>query len=478
MTQDAQAPEPYQAPANGFRTFVVVWATQALSVFGSQLTFFVTTVWLTQTLYPLPEQQPLLAAALSSVALAFALPNILLAPFAGVAADRFDRKRIMIAADVGSGLLSVLLVCSLAAGWLTLGRLVLMMVALSALTCFHNSAFDASYAMIVPEHMLPRANGMMQTMHSLSGILSPAIAAALIALPVLARTSGWTGVLALLGRLNSGAALAVGIDAATFFIAAGALPFLAIPSPRHAPGVWAQAKRSVWADIKEGLGFLAARRGMLWLLLAFAVVNLCATPAGVLQPLFVGDNLAGDFTARGLTYEASLAVLGSVAGIGGLAGGVLMSTWDGLRRKRVYGVLASLTVSGLSVALFGMSRGVYLAAALLAVRNAMIPVANAHSQTIWQIKTPRELQGRVFAVRRVVAQFTWPLGTAMTGWFGGRSNAGTVITAFGAVMAVYILAQFANRKLVNLEDETQASPVAAQPVHGAAATPTGAGAKA
>ena len=52
---------------------------------------------------------------------------------------------------------------------------------------FHGAAFDTSYAMLVPEKQLPRANGMMQTIWSLSGILSPALAASIIALPGLAR---------------------------------------------------------------------------------------------------------------------------------------------------------------------------------------------------------------------------------------------------------------------------------------------------
>ena len=61
--------ETYQAPPNGFRTFVIVWATQSISVFGrtrshsSRLN-----IWLTQTLYPHPEQKSQLAVALSLVA--------------------------------------------------------------------------------------------------------------------------------------------------------------------------------------------------------------------------------------------------------------------------------------------------------------------------------------------------------------------------------------------------------------------------
>ncbi len=163
---------PHTTPEGGFRTFVALWASQTLSVFGSQLTFFAMTVWLTTTLYPNPDQKGLLAAALSMVSLAFGLPNIVLAPFAGVLADRQDRKAIMLWADVAAGLVSLALAVVLHFGILQLWSLITITTLFSILQCFHNSAFDASYAMIVPEDQLPRANGMMQTIFGLSGILS------------------------------------------------------------------------------------------------------------------------------------------------------------------------------------------------------------------------------------------------------------------------------------------------------------------
>ena len=178
---------PSTPPEGGFRTFVVMWATQALSVFGSQLTFFAMTVWLTTSLYPHVEQKPQLAAALSMIALAFALPNLFLAPFAGVLADRVDRKKIMFWANIASGVVSLALVTVLAAQTLQLWSLVAFMTCFASFQCFHSAAIDSSYAMVVPESQLPRANGMMQTIFSLAGILAPALAATLIALPVLMR---------------------------------------------------------------------------------------------------------------------------------------------------------------------------------------------------------------------------------------------------------------------------------------------------
>src|SRR5439155_25424104 len=96
---------------------------------------------------------------------------------------------------------------------------------------FHGASFDTSYAMLVPDHLLPRANGMMQTIWSLSGILSPAIAAFIITLPALAR-QGVVPV-ASLAALSDGTPPAIGVDAFTLFFASFALLFRHVPSPKR-----------------------------------------------------------------------------------------------------------------------------------------------------------------------------------------------------------------------------------------------------
>lgn len=441
---------PYTPPANGFRTFVILWATQALSVFGSQLTYFAMTVWLTTELYPLPEQKPALAAALSLVSLAFALPNVLIAPMAGVLTDRADRKTIMFWTDIASGLVSLALLASLALDVLELWSLVLLMTCSAVLQSFHNSSFDASYAMIVPENRLPRANGMMQTVFGLSGILAPALAASLIALPALFRgkgASGWPA--SMIAGIEHGATLAIAVNVLTFFTAAAVLPFLSIPSPRRTSE---GRQTNFLGDVKEGMVFIAQRRGLIWLLVAFAVFNFCSAPVGVFRPMIVRDSLSVDAAAHGLNYEAALALMGSVGAIGGVVGGVVVSAWGGLKRRRVLGALVPLLVGAAGQVLFGLSSGLYVAVGATAVLMFTTPLANAHSQTIWQTQTPREMQGRVFAVRRVVAQFTSPLGTALSGLLGTWADPGVAVAICGLVSAAYVALQFFNRSLMSAED--------------------------
>lgn len=454
----------YQPPPNGFRTFLIVWATQSVSVFGSALTFFATTIWLTQTLYPRPEQKPELAFALSMVSLAFALPTVFGAPLAGAWADRHDRKRTMMVMDFASGCLSLIIALLMATHTLHLWLLVTLIFVHAFLSAFHSSAFDTSYAMLVPEKQLPRANGMMQTIWSLSGILAPAIAASIIALPSLARQDMiGGGIGAGLAFLTDGAPLAITLDAITFYFAAAVLVFLVIPSPKrtdlHAPD---GAKKSLWADVKEGALYIWHRRPMLWLLGTFTVANLLTSPLGVFLPLIVKFNLGADWAMRGFAFESALALITISGSIGGVIGGILISAWGGLKARRVYGVVGAMILSGAAMLALGISPFLFLTAAMAFASHGMVPIMNAHSQTIWQTQTPRNLQGRVFAVRRLIAQFTWPLSTALAGWLGGVFNPGHVVAVFGAILVVFCIVQLFNPYLLRVEDKAYLDALALQ----------------
>jgi MFS transporter, DHA3 family, macrolide efflux protein len=454
----------YQPPANGFRTFLIVWATQSVSVFGSALTFFAMTIWLTQTLYPRPEQKPELALALSAVSLAFALPTVFIAPLAGAWADRHDRKRTMMAIDFVSGCLSLLVALLMLTQMLQLWMVVALAALHAFLGAFHFSAFDTSYAMLVPEKQLPRANGMMQTMWALSGILSPGIAAAIISLPTLARQGFIAGDLgAGLARWNDGAPLAITLDALTFYFAAATLIFLSIPSPKRTDLRAADGSRkSIWADVKEGALYIWHRQPLLWLLGTFTVANFVSSPIGIFMPLVVKFNLAPDWLSRGFTFETAFALLGTVGGIGGVAGGVLISAWGGLKKRRVYGVVVALIFQGLVMIVLGRSSWLYLTVAMAFCAHLMLPIMNAHSQAIWQTQTPRELQGRVFAVRRLIAQCSWPLSTALAGVIGGLFNPGAVLAVLGGILTVFCIGQLFNPYLLHVEDKAFLDEMAAR----------------
>ena len=443
---------PYQAPAKGWRTFLIVWVTQSVSVIGSALTGFAITIWLTTVLYPDPSQRPQLAWALSALNLSYAIPVIFGAPIAGAFVDRHDRKRTMIAMDFANGCVSLLAIFLIATHQLNITGLIIIGVLSSTFTAFHGAAFDTSYAMLVPGDKLPRANGMMQTIWALSGILAPSVAATLISLPVLARSGSLPAFALALGRIPDGTLLAIGVDAFTFFLASLIPVFLFIPSPKRTDLKDGQKQsKSMAADIKEGAVYIWRRRSFLWLLGTFTVANFVSGTA-ILQPLILKFQLAPDWTAKGMSFETALAILTTTMSVGGVMGGLFISAWGGLKKKRVLGILLPMALSGFGTILFGLSTGLILASAAVAIEAGMMPILNAHSQAIWQAQTPHELQGRVFSVRRLIAQFSAPASSFLMGLLASKFDPGGIIAALGAVLVIWCVANLFNPYLRRVED--------------------------
>ncbi|ANE44479.1 MFS transporter [Deinococcus puniceus] len=442
-------------PNGGWRTFLWLWSSQALSVLGSGLSGFAFNIYLTQTRFPLESQKPELAAALSLTALGWALAAIVGAPLAGALADRLDRRRMMLTCDLLNALLSAGAVALVLSSSPPIWLFVLFTAALGLVGTFHGSAFDTSYSSLVSRERLPRANGMMQTLWSLSGLLSPALAALLIGLPALARSGNGPNWLA---GLQDGVPLAFALDGLSFAVAALVVWRLRIPSPvRVDLAEGAANKPSLWADMRVGWTFILARRPLLHLLLTFASVNLLTSGVGVLHPLLVKFTLAPDLAARGLTVETGLATLWTAMSAGGLAGGLLISAWGGLKWRRVLGVLVPMVLAGAAQALSGIAGTVVFTAAAIAFFGIMTPIMNAHSQSIWQAQVPSELQGRVFSVRRLIAQFTVPVGTAISGVLAARYAPGSVLLWAGLAMTAVSALQLLNPVMRRVEDPLGAS---------------------
>ncbi len=440
----------YTPPAHGFRTFTIVWLTQSLSVVGGAMMGFALNVYLVQGLYPAPEQRAELALALTTLNLAFFVPVVFAAPVAGAFADRHDRRRTMMAADMLNGLICLLIVGLMLSANLQLWMLVCTGIVSALAGAFHYAAFDSSYAMLVPDRLLPRANGMMQTTWWSSGIVSPALAALVI---VVAAIPGAESP-APLTAISHGVALCIAINALTFVASAAVLLVVQIPSPQRSDvGAGGKIETSIWSDIREGILYVWRRRPLLWLLGTFTLANFVGGTGSVLTPLLVKFNFASDWMARGFTYEAALALMGTMSGLGGVAGGLLMTTWGGLKTKRIYGVVVPMLLGGIADMVFGLTSLLFVAAGAALTFSLMSPLLNAHSQTIWQAQTPRELQGRVFSVRRLIAQCSLPLGALSAGSFSAVFDPGHVLAALGLLLALFCAAQLFNPYLLRVEDK-------------------------
>lgn len=358
----------------GFRAFLVVWAGQLVSLVGSGLTRFALGVWVYETTGSVTQ--------FAMIALFARLPGLLLAPFAGALVDRWDRRRTMLGADSAAGLATVGLALLLATGRLETWHVYVFVTLGSLSDAFQWPAYIASSTLLVPKKHLGRIGGMMQLGQAAAGTLAPAPAGFLLV------TVGLAGV--------------VIADFATFAIAALGLLFVRIPSP---PPSEDEAERpSLWRQALYGWTFIRERPGLLGLLLYFAAVNLVLGFAVVLiTPLVLSFSDA-----------AVLGVVLTVANSGLVAGAAAMSVHGG-PKERIHGVLSMGLVMGVGMTAAGLRPDPYLVGGALFVALFAGPILNGSSQAIWQSKVPPEVQGRVFAVRRLIAQFTAPISYLLAG---------------------------------------------------------------
>jgi MFS family permease len=445
----------------GGRTFLVVWLTQSFSIVGSFVTYFAIVLWLSAYRYAEDGQERQLAFVLAALTIALALPALVGSPFIGLWVDRADRRRLMIGANLANAAIGATLATIMLGGGLeALGiwPLLLLMAANSFCGQLHGAALDASFVMIVPKEQLGRANGLMQTTWSVGDVLAPTLVLAFVGLPSLLGGVDALGPVAdALAGVNHGAGLAVAFDALTFLVAALVLSFVAIPSPpRSQPAAGEPAPRLL-TEARAGAAFIWRRRSLLSLLSIFAVANLASGPMFLLLPLLVRDNLAGAWGDNGLNYEGALAILTTAASVGGIVGGIVMTAWGGFRSRRFLGVLLPVLAIGCLEVGVGLSHALYLTAALLALVTLAEPLVRAHAQAIWQSQTPPELQGRVIAVRTLVAGALIPAGSAAAGWAGGLFGPGAVIVILGAVLAAFGVAQLFNTWLWRMDEELGAS---------------------
>ena len=357
------------------RVFGVIWSGQLVSTIGSGLTGFALGVWI----YQKTGSTTLFALNM----LAFALPNLLVSPLAGALVDRWDRRWAMIFSDTGAGISTLVVALLFVSQRLEVWQVMLVTAAISAFSTFQWPAYSAATTMLVPKEQLGRASGMVQIGEAISQLISPALAGALFV------TAGLGGV--------------VLVDFVTYLFAVGTLLAVRIPRPEtSAEGKAGQG--SLWMEATYGWRYIVARSGLLGLLMVFAAFNFLT---GLIGPL-IGPLILD------MASPAVFGYLGSIVGLGMLAGTLLMSAWGGPKR-RIHGVLGFLMISGLFTALLGLRPWIPLMAVAGFGLMFTLPIINGSSQAIWQSKVAPDVQGRVFSVRRMIAWSTMPLAYLLAG---------------------------------------------------------------
>lgn len=421
--------------------FFTIWAGQAASLFGSSLVQFALVWWLTVTTGS--------ATVLATATLAGMLPQILLSPFAGVVVDRASRRLVMLMADGLTALFTLLLAVLFATGQAQVWHVYAIMFIRSATGAFHFPAMQASTSLMVPEQHLSRVAGMNSTLQGLMSIAAPALGALLVSLLPMQHV--------------------MLIDVGTAAIATLPLLFIAIPQPKRERSALGEGatKPSFMADLREGVRYVLAWRGLTIMLGMAMLVNFMLTPAGSLTPILVTKHFAGG--------APQLALLDAMWGVGMIAGGLLLSVWGGFKR-RIFTSLFGLMLLGISFA--GVSvvpSGIFVAALVFfCLAGLANPITNGPIFAVMQATIAPDKQGRVMALIGALSTAVTPLSLLVAGPIADAFGVQVWYLVGGVTCLALGVAGFFIPALANIEAEMrrQAGPAteaaASQPVIAAA----------
>ncbi len=315
------------------------------------------------------------------------VPGLVASPLAGSVIDRVDRRMVMLVADTVAGVSTGLAAALFLTDTLEIWHLYPVAAVGAIANAFQEPAYGASVPLLVPKRHLGRANGLVQAGPSLGVVVAPIMAAALVA--------------------TAGLGVVLVIDLVTFVFAVTTLMVVRIPRPEAIAEDDVGA--SLWRSFSFGWKYLRARPGLLGLLGVYAVSNFMLSVVGLLYlPLILA-----------FSTETAYGAVMSVGGVGMLLGSVLMSAWGG-PRKRIAGIMGMMGVAGVGVALAGVWESVLLIAVFGSVDMFLGPIINGTSQTLWQTKVAPAVQGRVFAVRRMVAFVISPVSLLLAGPLADR----------------------------------------------------------
>jgi MFS family permease len=374
------------------RNFQLFFSGQLISLVGTWMQS-IAQAWL---VYKITKS----ALLLGEVGFASQIPVFLFAPLGGIAADRVNRQRLVIATQTASMILAGIL------AWLTLSHRIevwhifLLAGLLGVVNGFDIPGRQSFLVDMVGKEDLMNAIALNSSMFNGARVVGPAIAGILV------------------GRIGEG-----------WCFAANAISYIAViaglllMNVQCAPRV---SDQSPIEDIIEGFRWVEQTKVIRALLLLIGLVSLVGMPYTVLMPVFADKILHGG--ARGL------GILMGATGVGALFGALTLASRTGVKGL---GRWVTITCAGFGVSLFlfSFSKSFWLSAALLLPAGYTMMLQMACSNTLIQTMVPDDLRGRVMAVYSMMFMGMAPIGAFLGGALADRMGA-PVTVAVGGVACI------------------------------------------
>ena len=375
------------------RNFRLFFSGQLISLIGTWMQN-VAQSWL---IYRLTGSSVLLGA----IGFAGQIPLFLLGPLGGIAADRFDRRRIVIATQAASMVLAFALAGLTLSGSVRVWQVFVLAALLGTVNAFDVPARQSLFVEMVGRQDLMNAIALNSSMFNASRIVGPAVAGVLVA----SIGEGWCFF----------------VNAASYIAVIAGLLMMRLP-PRAA----AVAAGSPWTHLAEGFRFIGGNRAVSAILALLGIESLTGTPYIVLMPIFADRILHGGPQAFGWLLGAAGA--GSLAGALRLAGRTDLKGFSRMAARYA-------AAFGASLACFSLSRNIWLSCAILMVTGYCIMTQLGSSNTLIQSMTPDVLRGRVMAVYSMMVLGMAPIGSLCAGAVADRVGSPATVFAGGVLCA-------------------------------------------
>ena len=355
----------------GLGGFLRLWSTQTVSELGTAMTDYALVIWV--------YGQAGTASSVALLTICAFLPTIFFRFIAGALVDRWDKKRVMLAADLATacGTATVLILYTLSA--LRTWHIYLINVLLSLMNAFQVPASFVATTLLTPKEHYHRVGGLQGFSGAAVSILAPALGSALMAF--------------------GGMKLVLVVDLMSFFVAF--LTLLCCIHIPEAPRRAGEAREPFTRDVMAGVRYLREHRAILRVTLFLAAVNFLAKLGndGMLAPFVLG---------RTGNVQRVLGMVESAVAVGLMAGGLIVAfTKPPRRRTRLIFIACAVVFSANVVQ--GLTHGPLPWCAAAFFGYMMAAVMNANLTTILREKVPPEAQGRVFSAKDTlqIARYRW-----------------------------------------------------------------------
>lgn len=367
-----------QTILSDLQDFLILWSSQAVSTLGTAMTNFALIIWV--------YEQKGTASSITLLSVFSFLPSILFCFIAGTIADRWDKKRIMLAADFTAAIGTVLVLVLYLTSSLQIWHLYIINFVLSFMNAFQSPASYVATSLLVPKEHYIRVSGLHALSSSIITILAPALGSAALAF----------------GGLKTVLLIDLATFSVTFFIL---LVYIKIPNIESKEE---KVKESFLESCMAGIHFLQEHSALLRMILFFAFINLIAKMASYgMLPALVLSRTENNLVTLGMVETA--------VGIGIFAGSIFV-TFMKPAKNRVRVIFFACGISFL-LGDVGQSLTRTLPLWILAAFTGNVPMAflNANLTATMRTNVPIEMQGRVFSARDTIQYSTIPVGLFLGG---------------------------------------------------------------